>query len=343
MPKSLVLLKAGSHAQFEFREQTFPPLPVTSARVQVHFAGINFADALMMLGMYPDAPKLPAAPGYEIAGVVTEAGSECKFKPGARVAGMTIFGGYAEEVIVEASQLAAVPDGVTLEEAVSLPVNYMTAAVALHDMARIRAGDRVLVHGGAGGVGRMALQIAKQEGAETYATVSTPEKFEVAKEAGADYIINYKTQSFPDEIRGITKGKGIDIVLDPVGGKNLYLDAKCLAPGGTIILFGLAGAVTKKKKSTLNLVKAFMRSLGLSPMLLMNRNIGIYGLNLLKYSKPQTAAALANYLRTALASLASGELKALVSRTYPLAEAKDALEFILSGKSTGKLVLRCTE
>lgn len=341
MPKSLVLIKSGRKPEFALQEQRARALQPHEIRVEVHYAGINFADVMMMLGMYPDAPKLPAAPGYEIAGVITEAGDEASLRPGDRVVGSTMFGGYTEEVVVPASNVVSLPDSVGLDAAVTLPVNYLTAAVALIDMCRVRTGDRVLVHGGAGGVGRMALHIAKAHGAETFATVSSNEKFEIAKEAGADYIINYKTQDFAAEINGITKDYGVDIILDPVGGKTFTHGTTCLTSGGRIVLFGLAAGVAGGKRSLWRLSRAFFRTLRFAPMPLMNHNIGVYGLNLRNYPNAFTRPRLIKYLQQAVQATAAGKLKTLVHRVYPLADGQQALEELASGTTVGKIILDC--
>jgi len=335
-----MLKKMGRRPRFDMAEiQTGPPAERQVA-IEVKAAGVNFAEVLMVHGLYMDAPRTPFIPGYEVAGIVKEAGKKSGYKKGDRVAALTNFGGWAKEIVLDDKQVVKVPASISFAEAASIPVNYTTAAVALKEMCRIRKDDWVLVHGGAGGVGRMALQIAKATGAGTIATVGYDEKKKTAEEAGADHVINYRKESFVEQVNMITGNRGVDCILDPVGGKNLKKDSACLAPTGTIILFGLAAIFKNGRPSRFRLLRAFFRSLTHSPMLLMDKNQGIFGVNMLKFFGSSAEDIIQSHFKTGIESAAKKKIKPLIHKTYPLEEAPLALDELKGGKTVGKIILK---
>lgn len=341
MGKAMVLHKTGKRPVFTLEEKTLGKLKGKDIIVDVHAAGINFADVLMSHGMYPDAPALPAIPGYEIAGVVREAGKGSRFKKGDHVASLTYFGGYTDEIILEDEQAIPIPKSLSFEEAASIPVNYVTAAIALVDMCRVREGDWVLVHGGAGGVGRLALQIAKSHGAKAIATVGSNGKFKTAKEAGADFVINYREKDFRAEVHKITGGRGADCILDPIGGRNLIRNFSCLVPSGRVVLFGLADIMKEGKGSRIGGLTAFVKSLRFSPMLLMNRNNGVFGLNVLKYFGTKAEERLREHLHEGMELAGKKKIVPLIGGNYKLEDVNCALYELASRKTVGKLILKC--
>jgi NADPH:quinone reductase-like Zn-dependent oxidoreductase len=341
MAKSLVLYKTGKKPVFKLEERKSGTPGADQLLVEVHAAGVNFADVLMAQGFYPDTPELPAVPGYEIAGIVKQAGKNCKMKKGERVASMTYFGGYTDEIIIPEGQAVKVPKNISFEEAASIPVNYVTAAISLIDMGRVREGDWVLIHSGAGGVGRLALQIAKSLGAVTIATVGSDAKMKTVREAGADYVLNYREKDFRTETQKITKGRGVDCILDPIGGRNLIRDFSCLVPSGRVILFGLADIMKEGKPSRIGGLKAFVKSLRFSPMLLMNRNNGVFGLNIIKYFSPNAIERLNEHLNEGMKLAGQGKIVPKIGGTFRLEDAPDALLELSSRKTVGKLILKC--
>lgn len=341
MSKSLVLHKTGRKPVFKLEERpTSAPGP-GQLLVEVHTAGVNFADVLMAQGLYPDTPDLPAVPGYEIAGIVKETGEGCSIKPGERVVSMTYFGGYTDEMIIDENRVVRVPGNLSFEESASIPVNYVTAAIALIDMCRVREGDWVLIHSGAGGVGRLALQIAKSKGANTIATIGSDDKIDTVKQAGADYAVNYREKDFRSETQQITGGRGVDCILDPIGGRNLIRDFSCLVPSGRVVLFGLADIMKDGRPSRMGGLKAFVKSLRFSPMLLMNRNNGVFGLNVIKYFNPNGIERLMEHLKEGINLAAQGKIAPKIGGTYELRNADEALNALSSRKTVGKLILKC--
>ena len=341
MAKSLVLYKTGKKPVFKLEESKSGTPGSDQLLVDVSAAGVNFADVLMAQGLYPDTPELPVVPGYEIAGVVKQAGKNCKTKKGERIASMTYFGGYTDEIIIPEGQAVKIPKNISFEEAASIPVNYVTAAIALIDMGRVRKGDWVLVHSGAGGEGRLALQIAKSLGAITIATVGSDAKIKTVREAGADYVLNHREKDFRAETQRITKGRGVDCILDPIGGRNLIRDFSCLVPAGRVVLFGLADIMKEDKPSRIGGLKAFVKSLRFSPMLLMNRNSGVFGLNVIKYLNPNAIDRLNEHFNEGMKLAGQGKIVPMIGGTFRLEDAQDALTELSSRKTVGKLILRC--
>jgi NADPH2:quinone reductase len=341
MSKRMMLTHSGKKPIFHLQHVNPSRVNKDDVEVEVHYAGVNFADVMMSLGLYPDAPKLPEVPGYEIVGKVVNAPKNSKFKVGDNVTAFTIFGGYTDYAILKEKQIIKIPKGVDLKEAVAIPVNYTTAAVALKNMGRINQGDWVLIHGGAGGVGVMAIQIARNSGANVIATVSTEDKAKIAKKIGADFVINYQKEHFEERALEITKMQGVDIILDPIGGKILKKDFACLAPTGRVILFGLADILRNGKGSKVRLTKSFFKSLAFSPMLLMNRNAGIYGLNMLKFFGSNRETIIREHLKEGLSAIAKKQLKIIIGGEYDLEDVQRALTDLLTRKTIGKLILKC--
>src|SRR4051795_3187971 len=205
--------------------------------VDVAYAGVTFPDVLQTRGLYQRRPEVPFTPGWEVSGVVrTDAG---RFRAGDRVAAMPITGGLAETVAVDARMVFPLPDGLPFDKAAALPLNYLTAHFALTRRARLMKGESVLVHGAAGGVGTAACQLAAAYGARVVAVVSTPEKGEVARAAGAHDVV--PVDGFRDEVRRLTGGRGVDVVVDPVGGDRFPDSLRSLAPEGRLLVLGFTG------------------------------------------------------------------------------------------------------
>ncbi|WP_231502571.1 NADPH:quinone oxidoreductase family protein [Blastococcus sp. URHD0036] len=221
----------------EIRDVPEPEPAPGRVRIDVHYAGVVFPDVLQTRGDYQMRPDLPFIPGWEVAGVVREdAGG---FRAGDRVAAMPVIGGFAETVAVDTEMVFPLPDAVPFDKGAAIPLNYLTADFALHRRARLVAGETVLVHGAAGGVGTAACQLAAARGARVLAVVSTPDKAEVARRAGADEVL--PVDGFRDEVRRLTGGRGVDVVVDPVGGDRFTDSLRSLATEGRLIVIGFTG------------------------------------------------------------------------------------------------------
>src|SRR5271157_5102720 len=233
--RAVVITKRGDPSVLQVQQRPDPPPPGPGElRVAVRAAGVNFADHLARVGLYPDAPKVPSVVGYEVAGTIEAVGDGVDpERVGERVLAGTRFGGYAEIVNASADDTVALPDSMTFEQGAAVPVNYATAWAALHGYGSLRAGERVLIHAAAGGVGIAAIQFAKAAGAEVHGTAS-PGKHRKLAELGADRAIDYRRH-------GWWKGlEPYDIVLDALGGTSLRRSFDLLRPGGRLVAYGLS-------------------------------------------------------------------------------------------------------
>src|SRR5689334_19498922 len=215
--KALVLTKHGDHDVLQVQDRPDPPVGPGEVRVATKAAGINFADLMARVGVYPDAPPPPCVLGYELAGEVESVGEGVdNVKVGDRVVAGTRFNGQAELVTVRGDTVWPLPDGLSFEEGAAFPVNYATAYAGLVVMGGVEKGDRVLIHAAAGGVGIAATQIAKARGAEIFGTASSS-KHDAIREQGVDHAIDYRSQDFAEEVTRITGGEGVDVIIDALG------------------------------------------------------------------------------------------------------------------------------
>jgi NADPH2:quinone reductase len=289
--------------------------------IKNHAIGINFADTLFRQGQYLMKPKLPDTPGLEAAGVIEAVGPGVEhLKPGTRVAAIGTKT-YAEYSLVSASQVMLLPDFVSFAEGAAFPIQVLTAYHMLHTAHQTTPGQTVLVHSAAGGVGIVAVQIAKAAGARVIGTVSSDSKIGLVKEYGADAVINYAAQDFAEEALKLTDGKGVDLILDAVGKPTLEKGLRCLVPFGHLMLYGRAGG----PPDPLNLLTLFQKSLKVSGFVLY------------------TVSALPDKHREGIEKsfqlIGAGKLKLLIGKSFPLAEAAEAHRYMESRQSTGKLVL----
>jgi NADPH:quinone reductase-like Zn-dependent oxidoreductase len=323
-------------------EKPDPPVRAGEIRIAVRAAGINFADTMARSGIYPDAPPVPCIIGYEVAGEVESTGAGVEdFKAGDRVLAGTRFGGYAELVTVPVAQAQSLPKGVSFEQGAAFPVNYGTAYAGIIVMGGLRSGDRVLIHAAAGGVGIAATQVAKNVGAEIFGTASAP-KHDAIREQGVEHAIDYRTQDFEAEVKRITNGEGVDVIMDAVGPKSFRKDYRLLRPGGRMIMFGLSEVQTGEKRD----IPALARSLARMPLAtipwwkslaILNENKGIFGLNMLHWWDSE--GNLDRLVEPLADDLAAGKLAPVIAETFPFERAADAHRYIGEGKNIGKVVL----
>jgi synaptic vesicle membrane protein VAT-1 len=314
------------------------PLPRDGeVRIAVRAAGVNFADIMARLGLYPDAPPLPAVVGYEVAGVVDAVGSaDVPFRPGDRVFAFTRFGGYATSVVVPALFVYPTPVGMSDVEAASIPVNYLTAYVALETLAHVTAGETVVIHGAGGGVGIAATQLAKQRGATVVGTASSA-KIEAIRSLGVDHPIDHQHADVPAEVQRLTAGRGADVVLDPIGGRSAQISYEMLAPLGRLVLYGASSLASGERRSLWRLATTLITMPSFGPLSLMNKNRGVFGLNL-GHLWSETAR-LRHATDVLLTGFAAGALHPVVAKTFPLDKAAEAHRYIQSRANIGKVVL----
>ncbi|SHN46493.1 NADPH:quinone oxidoreductase family protein [Cryptosporangium aurantiacum] len=291
-----------------------------SVVVDVHVAGVTFPEVLQSRGEYQVKPPLPFVPGSEVAGVVRSAPEGSGLSAGQRVAAFPGLGGFAETVAVSPAMVFPLPDAVTFEAGASLPMNYLTVHFGLVRRGQLKAGDTVLVHGAAGGVGTAAVQLASALGARVIAVVSSDEKVGTAKAAGADEVV--LADGFKDAVKGLTGGRGVDIVVDPVGGDRFTDSLRSLAREGRLLVIGFTGGEIPQVKVN---------------RLLLN-NISVVGVGWGAFWMPQPS-----YLQEQWADLLplieAGKLDPVVGRSFPLERAVDALLELDERRAAGKVLL----
>ena len=304
--------------------------------VRVKASGINFADILARQGLYPDSPKLPCVVGYEVSGVVESVGDEVdQDLIGKPVIAMTRFGGYSDVVVVSASQIFEKPEALSFEQAAAIPVNYLTAYALLVVMGSLHASESVLIHNAGGGVGLAALDIAIHIGATTFGTAS-PSKHDFLKTRGLDHSIDYRTGDWLSVLKKLTGGRGVELVIDPLGGGHWKKSYKALRTTGRLGMFGISTASATGLKGKLNMVKAAAQTPFFHPFGLLNRNRGVFGLNLGHMWHEQEK--VAGWTRVLLEGVRDGWVPH-VDKTFTFEQAGDAHAHMEARKNIGKVIL----
>ncbi len=341
--RAVVLTGYGEPEMMRVQERPDPPVGPGEVRIATRAAGINFADTLARINLYPDAPKAPCVLGYEVAGEVESVGEGVTSpRVGDRVMAGTQFNGQAELVTVPADQALPLPRKVSFEQGAAFPVNYATAWAGLVIMGGLDEGERALIHAAAGGVGIAATQVAKRRGAEVFGTASAS-KHEAIREQGVDHAIDYRTLDFEAEVNRITGGQGIDVAFDALGPTTFRKDYRLLRPGGRLIMYGLSEVQTGTGKRDL---RATLRSLARMPtatmpwwksLAMMNENKGVFGLNM--YHWWTTEGDIDRAVEPMLDGLEKGHYKPVVAEAFPFDRAADAHRFIEERRNVGKVVL----
>jgi NADPH:quinone reductase len=310
-----------------------PVLLPRQVRISIKAAGISFATNLVVQGKYQRRPPLPFIPGTEVAGVVTAVGPDAvRFKPGDRVCAVLDWGGLAEEACAYEVNVFALPTALDFPRAISFTNSYATSAAALvwPHLLNIRAGQWLLVHGAGGGVGLAAVEIGKILGATVIATAGSEEKLKVAREHGADHVINYRQHGFRDIVLELTNGRGVDAVYDPVGGDVFMQSLRCMAPEARIMPVGFAGGEIPQIPANLLLVK----------------NLTVCGLNMGLYygwSPQDMRYEYEDRMRTNMDQLfawfTQGQIKPFVARTFPLADFQQAMAEVLARRAIGRIAV----
>jgi NADPH2:quinone reductase len=303
------------------------PMPVPGpgqVLIKVAAAGINRPDVMQRAGKYPPPPGASDLPGLEVAGEIVAGDAALGgFSIGDKVCALTPGGGYAEYCLTHARHCLPIPDGLTLEEAATLPETFFTVWINVFDRSHLAPGESLLVHGGASGIGTTAIQLAHALGHTVYATVGSDERVTAVEKLGATRGINYRTQDFAQEVRQLTNGRGVDVILDMVAGSYIPRDIECLADDGRIAIIALQGGT----KAEVDLVQLLKRRISISGSALRPRSDAYKG-------------QIANALRENVWPLfAQGRLRPLVHASFPLGQAGEAHRMMESGAHIGKIVL----
>jgi len=322
--RAVVCPAISSHKDLRVEDIPAPPMVADGVRIRVAAAGLNFADSLITAGRYQEKPQPPFVPGFELAGTVTEvADTVTGLSPGDRVLAMPPHGAFAEEAVVPQGAVWPLAPGMDMVTGASFPIAYGTSHFGLFDRAQLRAGEVVLIHGAAGGVGLTAVECAKAGGATVIATARGEERVAVAREHGADHGIDTKTEDIRDRVLALTDGRGADVVYDPVGGEVFDASLRCTAPDGRLLAVGFASGTVPQVPANRLLVK----------------NLSVIGFYWGAYMRLAPARVRAS-MNGLMGWHAEGRLRPRVSAEYPLERAVEAIDALLGRGTTGKLVLR---
>lgn len=338
--RSVWIPRHGGPEVLEVRTTADPAPGPGQVRVRVRAAGLNFADVMARMGLYPDAPKPPCVVGYEVSGEVDSLGPGVAGPPlGTRVIALTRFRGHAELVCVPERSVIPMPEGMDHEAGAALPVNYLTAYHMLFRVAALRAGERVLVHMAAGGVGIAVLQLCRTvEGVVTYGTASAS-KHEAIRAEGCQHPIDYRSADWEVEVRRLTGGKGVDVILDPLGGWDTRRGYRLLRPAGRLITYGMANLASGARRSLKSLLRHGLPAVlpHFSPMEIMNDNRAVAGVHIGHLWGEE--AMLATEIAALIELFRKGAIKPHIDSTFPFDRAADAHRRIQERRNVGKVLL----
>jgi NADPH:quinone reductase-like Zn-dependent oxidoreductase len=332
--KAVVITKHGGPDVLQVQERPDPELGPGQVRIAVAAAGINFADVMARMGLYPDAPKTPCVVGYEVAGTILELGEGVsgtqQLSVGQRVLASTQFGGYASQVVASAEDVVALPEELSFEQGAAIPVNYGTAWAGLIGYGNLQRGERVLIHSAGGGVGIAATQIAKRSAAEVYGTAS-PSKHARVVELGVDHVLDYTK---PGWERGLPK---FDLIMDAVGGASFRRSYSLLRPGGRLVAFGASAVVSGERKNVATALRAVLRMPRFNLIKQMSESKAVIGLNMLSLWKDR--GTLQPWIGPMQELLRDGTVKPVVAGAFSFEEAGAAQNMITERRNVGKVVL----
>jgi synaptic vesicle membrane protein VAT-1 len=336
--RAIWITKAGGPEVLAVRETADPEPGPGEVRIAVRAAGLNFAEVMARQGLYPDAPKLPCVVGYEVAGVVDGLGAEVTgVEVGQRVLALVRFGGPSDPVCAPVSRVLTMPDDMDFTEGAALPVNYLTAYHMLFRVANLRPGARVLVHMAAGGVGLAVLQLCRTvPDVVTFGTASEA-KHDVLRSEGCTHPIDYRVTDYAARVRELTGGEGVDLVLDPLGGRDWKRGISLLRPVGQLIAYGFANLSGGEKRSVRRLVGQLTGVPLLTPFGMMDRNYTVSGVNLGHLW--ERTDLISEELAALLDLWRAGAIRPRVDGVYSFEEAAAAHRRIGERRNIGKVVL----
>ena len=334
--QSIFVTKHGVPTVLKLNDDTLQDPKDGEVCVKIKYSGINFADIMGRMGLYPTAPKPPYVPGFEIAGIVEKVGENISTDNiGKAVVGLSRFHGYSTHANVPLDQLFFV-DIKMLKKAAALPVNYLTAYLMMVHQAAIREGEWFLIHGIGGGVGIAALQIAKNLNLKIIGT-SSGWKHDRIREMGVEHLIDYRTENFKDRVLDITEGRGVDVIIDSLGGTALLDSYNCLAEFGRLISYGFSKAAPGTKKNIFKILPEYFGMPKFNPMNLMENNKGVFGFHLGLIRKRQDL--VKKYGSLLFNWLDEGLISPEIDSVFPLSKADEAHQYISDRKNFGKVLL----
>ena len=322
--RAIEIAEAGGPEVLRVREFPVPEPGDGEVLIKVSAAGVNRPDVMQRLGLYPPPPGAPDIPGLEVAGTVVTLGANASgVQEGDAVCALVIGGGYAEYCVTPASLCLPIPENLSAVQAAAIPETFFTVWTNVFDRGRLASAETLLVHGGSSGIGTTAIQLAKAFGAKVYVTAGSAEKCQACRELGADAAINYRDEDFVERISELTNERGVDLILDMIGGDYLPRNLKCLAVEGRIVQIALQGG----PKVEMNLLPIMLKRLTLTGSTLRPRTVA-------------QKAMIAHSLREKVwPLLESGQVRPIIHATFPLAQASEAHRMMESSQHIGKIVL----
>ena len=339
--KSVILTKYGAPEVLQVRDFETPEPKANEIRIKVHYAGINFAEIMARMKLYPGGPKPGSVLGGEVSGIVDKVGAEIKdIEVGQNVIGLSMKGSYTSHVCLEPQSIIPIPQNFNLDEAATFPVIYITAYMMMFDLGNLQDGDTFLIHGAGGGVGTAAIQLAKTKDIKIIGT-SSAWKHDKLSSMGVDKCIDYNTENVEKEIMNFTNGKGVDLIIDPVGAKNWKLSYKVLARMGKLIIYGDQNLVKGEK---LNAIAAFKELISMpkyKPMDLMafNKTVMGYHLGRFKGYEWKVKRSVENLINL----INKYDIHPVIDKIFPFEKAADAHRYIQNRKNLGKVLLDFTK
>jgi len=330
--RAVVLTKHGRPDVLQVDERRAEPRPGPhDIRIEVAAAGVNFADVLARVGLYPDAPKPPCILGYEVAGTIVEVGREVtRFAHGQRVLAGTRFEGYAEQVVVQESDAVALPPAMSFEEGAAVPVNYATAWAGLIEYGGLKHGQRVLIHAAGGGVGTAATQLARHWGAEVYGSAS-PSKHIAIREQGVENPVDYTRKGWE---RGLPP---MDLVLDAIGGRSFRISYDLLRPGGRLVAFGASSLLSGERRNLITAARTVVHMPRFNLIKQMSEAKAVIGLNMLTLWEDRRT--LEPWITPLEALMDEGVIRPVVAGSFPFDRVADAHRMLAERRNVGKVVL----
>ena len=335
--RQIWITQAGEPEVLQVQEARDPIARSGEVRIRVEACGVNFPDILGRMGMDADAPRIPYVPGYEVAGVVDAVAQGVpNLKEGDSVFALSRYGGYSNVVCVPYKQVFKRLEWMSAEDGAALPVNYLMAYLMLVVMGSLRAADRVLIHDAGGGIGLAALDISKIVGAETYGTAS-PHKHDFLLGRGLNHAIDYRNQDYERVIRNLTGGKGMQLILDPLGGVNWPKNYRLLMPTGRLIHFGLGSMAVGKRRSRLSWLRGLVMVPFYTPLRLMTENKGVMGVNLAHLW--DYASLYQEWMGQLVRWYDEALFRPHVDKVFKFEQAAEAHHYIQDRKNIGKVLL----
>ena len=332
--KAVIVTKHGNPDKMEIQEVSMPTPGPNEICIKVSKAGINFADILSRMGLYPGAPKPPFTPGMEVSGTIHELGPEVEgFEVGDRVVGSGTNGGYAEYTVSNCKGVFKIPKDISFEMAASFPAVYLTSYLMIIHPGDLQPGESILIHGAAGGVGLASIELAKIAGAKTIFGTCSPSKHEFIQERG---VLPVDKDNFLAEIMQWTDDKGIDLVLDPIGGEHLMQSYRCLGSGGRVCSFGISDMAPGKKRSHWHRIKSWLSFPKFDPLKMMTSNRGVFGIHLGRWKNWEH---LDKARKDLMGWISEGKISPHVDKVFPSEKVSDAHHYIQDRKNIGKVLL----